>query len=253
MSKKSNVSKTIPNYWSKNQVPFSPQYPFTLNYWSGSDSEDSFRKHPKPGFTETSIIYEFNNYGFRGPNFDFEDTSDKIACFGCSITMGVGLNYEDTWVYKLSKYFSDMSVYNFGLGGTSGDTVARSIVNVIDLVKPKIIAILWPTVARFETYFDDHIESEGPWTMTQGNMKYFNNDHVENIRYRNQTVVDLLQKVYNFKLIEFSVDKLPKEFKEAYAPIKESKIDYARDEHPGPKWHDVLTSCMIAQYKEKYQ
>lgn len=238
------------NYWKPGSIPFTPHYPYTLNYWSGSDSEENFKKNPKPGFTSTSIQYMFNNYGFRGPDFNLADPRDKILCFGCSITMGVGINYEETWVNKFEQFFPNSVAYNFGIGGTSGDTCARSVVNSVEFFKPKTIAILWPSLMRHETYTQHQIDLEGPWSMTRGNMKYFNEVHAANVRHRNKLIVNLVQQVHKFNLVELEVDFLPSSFK---AMFPSDKIHHgARDNHPGPAWQTHIAETMYEEYKRKY-
>lgn len=235
------------NYWKQGTIPWSPHYPYSLNYWSGSDSQENFEKNPKPGHTESSITYSFNNYGFRGPDFNKSDPSPKILCFGCSMTMGVGINYEDTWVNKFNEFFPDSIAYNFGIGGTSGDTVARSVLNSVEVFKPKIVAILWPSIMRHELYFQHQLELQGPWSLTRGNTKYYDEVHVANIRAKNKQIVNLMQQIHKFKLVEFDVDFLPPDFSRNFN--REQMTEGARDHHPGPAWNKYLAEQMFEQYK----
>jgi len=138
-------------------------------YWSGSDNLERYQSNCKSttrkqlldklGFSETSITYRYNSYGFRDEEFD--DRPCGLA-FGCSHTQGVGLPVEDTWPRVLSK-LSGTWVWNFGAGGSSLDTVFRLLDFWLPYFTPEFVAICIPDSSRVEVF--DH---ENPVTLIPG-------------------------------------------------------------------------------------
>ena len=115
----------------------------TVQHWDTSDSQKRFLKNlqnpthraffEKNGYTEQSITYRFNSEGFR----DKEFSTAECLTFGCSFTMGTGINEDQTWPVQFSK-LTGYSVANLGLAGTSNDTAARLALHYIPIFKPKV-------------------------------------------------------------------------------------------------------------------
>ena len=86
--------------------------------------EDRIGKKMKYFHTDQSGILEYrlNDYGYRS-DIDYEDflfstsQEDYILGIGCSMTEGIGINVEDTWLEKLGRMLG-LTTINFGL--TSG-------------------------------------------------------------------------------------------------------------------------------------
>jgi hypothetical protein len=101
-----------------------------------------------------NFVYEFNEYGFRSDSFD--DRSEyNILVSGCSLTVGIGVAYEDTWPMVLKKHLekrlkTKITVWNLAQGGSSPEYVVRSIYKTIEVLKPNLIAICWPHPGRVE-------------------------------------------------------------------------------------------------------
>ena len=57
-----------------------------------------------------------NRIHFRIDSVDVKNTKSPVILFGCSFTFGAGLNDNETFSYKLSKY-TGRNVYNRGLSG----------------------------------------------------------------------------------------------------------------------------------------
>ena len=130
-------------------------------FWHSADTEALFDKHQKNivtrihlkklGWTKDSVTYKFNEDGFRGDSFS--DSSGAIF-MGCSVTFGVGLPYENTWPYLVSKKLN-LSCWNLGQPASSLDTCYRLAKYWVPVLKPKYIFILTPTMYRREFYDDD--------------------------------------------------------------------------------------------------
>ena len=57
-----------------------------------------------------------NRIIFRTDSIDVKNTKPSVILFGCSFTFGAGLNDDETFSYKLSKY-TRRNVYNRGIAG----------------------------------------------------------------------------------------------------------------------------------------
>jgi hypothetical protein len=67
---------------------------------------------------------------------------NKIA-FGCSHTYGIGIERTKAWP-------SLLGAINYGVPGTSADSIVRRAPSIIDQTNPDIIYVLWPDWTRFE-------------------------------------------------------------------------------------------------------
>ena len=154
----------------------------------------------------------------------------------------MGISQNNSWAEQFGiKYFPDYIVWNAGLGGASADTVARLAVNMIPIVKPDIVAILWPSLFRFETYENGAVFN-GAWTMERDNLQYEDNTAYNN-QTKNKTILDLLQKVYGFKLLSIDWDDTVGKI---YDKVTWTK---ARDgAHFGIEWHQQIAYDFYLQY-----
>jgi hypothetical protein len=129
-------------------------------YWSGSDSLEKYQTNcqskekkallDKLGFSDTSITYRYNSYGFRDEEFDHRPCG---LAFGCSHTQGVGLPVEDSWPRVLSD-LSGTWVRNFGVGGSSLDTAFRLLDFWLPYFTPEFVVVCVPHFSRVEVF--DH-------------------------------------------------------------------------------------------------
>ncbi|MEQ8694165.1 MAG: hypothetical protein RIC85_02420 [Gammaproteobacteria bacterium] len=90
--------------------------------------------------------YAFNSLGYRGEEYN-PDAKIKFAVVGCSNVFGTGLNQEETLGHHFKTFLaaanglelSEVNCFNFGVGGTSNEYGARTILsqveeNLFDLV-----------------------------------------------------------------------------------------------------------------------
>ena len=127
-------------------------------YWSGSDSLERYQTNCQNntkkellsnlGFSDTSITYKYNSYGFRDEEFDHRPCG---MVFGCSHTEGVGLPNEAVWPRVLSE-LTGTWVWNFGVGGSSLDTVFRLLDFWLPYFTPKFVAVCIPPLGRVEVF-----------------------------------------------------------------------------------------------------
>lgn len=107
------------------------------------------------------LKYSFNDFGYRS-EFDYNElinNSDYIVTIGCSFTSGIGLDYNQTWSYKLGKLL-DKPVINLGIEGASHGYVMWQIYNVINNLKSKNIFVLRPPKGRRFELNDSEFENQ---------------------------------------------------------------------------------------------
>jgi hypothetical protein len=239
------------NYWELGESLNLGTYPQGQEMWfslTDSDTKENYDKNPSPNWAEHSLSYKYNNQGFRSREFEVQTDNPILLTLGCSHTVGVGIPVEDNWPEQLgSKYFNNHVVYNAGLGGASADTVARLAINLIPILKPDIVAILWPNMHRFETYHHglDKIGSQfnGPWMDDDSLRIYFEDNNSYNNQMKNKTIVELLQKIYNFKLLSIDMEQALRDH-DPGAYLK------ARDnEHFCGWWHRDVVEDFYKQYQ----
>lgn len=242
------------NYWTLGSTLDLGTYPrgqelqFSL---SDLDNEQHFKNiqgtrhqgHPK--WHADSFTYKYNSYGFRSQEFNSNEIKSKILTLGCSHTVGVGIPQQNNWPEQFGReYFPNHIVWNAGLGGAGADTVARLAVNMIPIVKPAIVAILWPSLYRFETYENNPVFN-GAWTMEKDNLQYEDNTAYNN-QSKNKTILELLQKVYGFKLLSIDWDDT---VGKVYNIVTWTK---GRDgAHFGVEWHQQIAYDFNLQYTNR--
>lgn len=233
------------NYWQLGATldlgtyPHSQELQFSL---TDLDSEKNFNKLPTSNWRADSFTYKYNSHGFRSCEFDLTVTQPIILTLGCSHTVGVGVPQYENWAEQFGRrYFPNHTVWNAGLGGAGADTVARLAVNMIPIVKPDIVAVMWPSLFRFETYENNPVFN-GAWSMEQDNLQYENNTAYNN-QTKNKTIVELLQKIYGFTLLNIDWDDTVEKVYDTVAWTK------ARDgAHFGIEWHQQMAYDFYLQY-----
>lgn len=238
------MSQLLFNYWQQGFIPESSYNPKNqILFWNGSDNYEAFIKNPTKGYTETSITYSYNSYGYREEEFNL-NSKPNILCLGCSHTEGIGLNINDVWVTHVKNNFKDHSVYNLGLGGGSADTVARILTNTVDIFNPKIVFILWPSIARYETYSAQKAMYNGHWNINNLSvMEYLQDENIYNIFCKNKLIINLLQQKHDFRLVELEVDELTDT---DFCRLRNDSP--ARDHHFGPTQHREIFNRFMEKY-----
>lgn len=114
--------------------------------------------------------YRFNSLGFRGEEFDAAATK-RIFFSGCSYTLGVGLNLEETAAYKFKARYCDgygldplgVNLMNFAMPGASNDYIVRTLLSQCSRVKPDIVVAIFTHLDRVE-HMDEEVLGERVWT-----------------------------------------------------------------------------------------
>lgn len=95
------------------------------------------------------ISYKFNTLGYRMPELDKIDYDNYIIFFGCSNTVGIGLEIEHTFSYMIANKLN-CEYINAAVGGSSPDFVINNLVYFLNRTpaRPRAVIINWPTIER---------------------------------------------------------------------------------------------------------
>jgi hypothetical protein len=132
-------------------------------YWTLDNFHSDLMDH---SFTDErdnhEVTYHMNKFDYRindnksdNANYFYNSDSIKntIACFGCSNTFGQGLFWEETWTAQLNKKLgNNWLCRNFGISGSSMDTISRNIYRYTLYHRPKIICCWFPEIYRLEMF-----------------------------------------------------------------------------------------------------
>jgi len=127
--------------------------------WYNSDKMELFIKNKsKYNLEERDILYEFNSYGYRCPEFEINDFN--VLSIGCSIIEGIGIHYEETCSYLLCKKLEEymgksVSNWNLSCAGKSNDYISRVLLQSLNTLKPNLVIVHFTYITRLEWYVLD--------------------------------------------------------------------------------------------------
>ena len=255
--------------------------------WIPSDTPVRYEqlkdKVQKFGYTADNVTYEINNHGFRHPDVFVENTN-SIVFLGCSITFGIGVNYEETFAYKVAEHFS-MDCINLGQPGSAINACYRHAKVWLPIIKPAMVVLLYPNPSRRELWEKGSTEEGfnnskpdflhvGNWTGKSDPSRFqyetmynMHNDINEKMLFEDayldaiKGIVNPKQKAYRstVQILTAPAYKLHSEYLQTVGQsIMEQEVDdiqaTTREEapvgrdllHPGPKMHTSLAHQIIA-------
>ena len=232
--------------------------------WCPSDTELRFDQNmadPKQrklmeeyGWTRDNVSYTFNKDGFRSEEFTYEP-DDSVLFLGCSHTVGLGVDLESSWTYKVASSLG-LRHYNLGVGGGGPDMCFRLAHHWIPRLRPKYVMMLTPMAGRMEIVVENAIIQLLP----------------KSLKHLERTLIDKLEPFYNawlshpantdmnllkcslgvesicnsigVPLIEIPLDKL--ELETFMGPEGWWIGNIARDLlHPGKEWHQAVADKFL--------
>jgi hypothetical protein len=153
-------------YWKRGEIPFGNVHganrfvPFDYGdngitvKWFISDSEEQYRiSGNRERYGIDDITYVMNNRGYRSIPFDPTSKNPKIMFLGCSHTMGIGLRYEEIWTSTTTRILAerwgrDVEQHNFGVTGDSNETFAMMAAQLLPVIKPDLLCVLFTDMTR---------------------------------------------------------------------------------------------------------
>lgn len=248
-----------------------------LNFY-GTDNEEDFlnnltRLPDNWIYKNKPITYKFNSSGLRMNKEVSEVSNEFVAGFGCSHTVGVGVNLEDTWIHLLA-HDLNLDYINAGVSGGSVKLCAINFFNMLDSIArlPSIAVFAWPSSVRYCFYEDGEFVFYLPRFITKdkkfkyhseiyNNMLMTNTLTSEALFYRN--IVKVTCKRLGIKYAEFTFDGFDDLINYGVKPIykdphtKDLNLDHARDvrdkttgsvfSHPGTRTHDSAKDEVLKQ------
>ena len=141
-------------------------------------------------------VYRFNSLGFRGDEFNPKAVKN-IFIAGCSYTLGVGLNFEETWGYQFKQKVAkeaglglkEIGLMNFSVGGASNDYITRILLTQMSLYKPDLVIAYFTHSSRIEYIDESSINMLGPWCV---------NSDITNDFYKQQHLDDVEEAAFSF-------------------------------------------------------
>ena len=228
-----------------------------------TDSEEAYRnnivKYGKDWYyANSSIKYKFNRLGYRMKQLEEVDYDNYYAFFGCSFTVGIGLNLEDTFPYKISNQ-ANVDYVNASMGGSSVDFVYCNFVNLIHNApkKPKVVFINWPSVYRTFYWLDStHTQFMLPSIIVDGHWKrtyedfIVMDDQVFNRFDVIRTSVRLICKLADIPLFEMSTHQDIEDytFKIRHSDVI-TDIPLSQDQFENPKYLHINRARDIIKIK----
>lgn len=220
--------------------------------WLTMDTQELFNKNVnrkkdlliENGFIDRKITYRFNQAGFRSDEFSNEE---GIVFLGCSHTVGIGLPYEQTWPYLISKKLGK-KCYNLAIGGGSNDLAFRMAYNYIPKLKPPIVVFLVTHNTRLEI-LDKNNESFsffGPGSSPFKNDKFYetwlmNETNLNANLLKNLLAIENICDKNNARFIAIDESEMP-------------RLDLARDlAHRGTRSNREFAKNVLYNYILKDQ
>ncbi|RZU29031.1 SGNH/GDSL hydrolase family protein [Edaphobacter modestus] len=251
-------------FWLHNHIPPSPLNPrLRFLRWMHTDSEENFRLRGSGTFTEEDVGYSFNELGYRCDEILTSSEANNVVFLGDSHTFGVGLPVEVLWTSRVARKLEErwdvpIRQVNLGWGGTGSDFTSMLVHQTVELLKPRLVCILWSFVCRLSWFpeanrqvfflprrlpfqsIDDHNAYLHLATDSHGFYNYVRNFHFVNDRLRRLGIPFVWGHLEQFSHVTLS-KFLPLD---GFAGCWRA-IDLARDNlHGGPDSHRVFADLI---------
>lgn len=111
--------------------------------------------------TSGTKTYCFNASGYRGEELDASASLRVFVC-GASYAFGTGLDWEETWAFRLKTRLADelglghssVNLLNFSQSLASASYVTRTLMTQCDAVRPDLVVAVFSDMKRAECFVD---------------------------------------------------------------------------------------------------
>lgn len=125
-----------------------------------------------PGDESARVSYAFNSLGFRGEEFRITADRHVFVCGG-SVTLGLGLEYEDAWVSAFRRGYEqvhdapapEVNLLNFSSSGCSNSYIARTLIGQCVRFAPTLVLAELTFSHRSEVLHNGRSYNIGPWCL----------------------------------------------------------------------------------------
>ena len=179
--------------------------------WEGTDDKKQYKIskkiHGNIPPVSNNVTYTLNRYGYRCPEFNKIDWTNSIVTLGCSHTLGIGINNDETYSNLLQESLN-IPVINLGQGGTD---LWYQIYNAIEVMKLNVRGVILqvPSKERLTIFKGNNKSlSMGPWNIVRykqmvdlwGNNKNLQQWHLFGYDYIKKILGDKL--LYSFSITD---------------------------------------------------
>jgi hypothetical protein len=211
--------------------------------WISGDTKETYENNligrksllENQNWLNNKVTYKFNSHGFRCEEF----TNSPSAMFlGCSFTLGLGVNVEQSWTTIVSDSLN-LKCINLGQAGGSNDTAFRLGSHWIEKLQPKLVVLLTPSAHRHELIEKEMIHFFTPQRINQDRFSPYLNTWLSNetnstmSALKNTLALEYICLQNKIKFVKYDASNF-------------RRLDYARDlAHPGVESHKELASKML--------
>jgi hypothetical protein len=222
-----------------------------------------------PLYGENDIVYRFNSFGYRCPEFDAK-ADIRIVAIGCSYALGMALPqhaiFHELFAEKLRAMASPktVAVWNLSMAGASNDYISRLLYYAVPRLDPHIVLVNFTHVSRRE-----YVSVQNRYVIYNSTFKptdKITKDIFSHFAALSSPFDDLLNFFKNYKAVECLLTGrqwlyshiTPHECEPLVAHVDLNRfvgrlehLDKARDHgHPGPESHRRLAELYWAKFKE---
>ena len=166
-----------------------------------------------------NLKFKLNNLGYRSDtDFTVEQFKGKelVVCLGCTDTFGLHLENSKIWPTLLREQLPQYEVLNLGTIGAGADTVARLLVQLVQVLADEIkhVCILWPHPNRREfvskeytKIITSHDKTDIPFEEYWDFIDWKSNNYNH---FKNYHLIKNLCDAHNISLFDLEIDRFDK-------------------------------------------
>jgi len=134
--------------------------------------------HEWHSYPVQNFDYNFNNWGFRGPEYSEFIGKPVIICLGDSFTVNLGGPIKHSWASQLAKHF-EYPVLNLGLNGAGNDALRLIYKRACNVFDVQDCFVMYSYLARrnINGTFTNYVDGNDDAT----NFEYFEQQRLDNV------------------------------------------------------------------------